>query len=238
MNRHASRALAEPTSAAVATAVLHGTVEAATMPGLPTGCLGVQGALATGDDSRPVRNALIAWREDGIAHLTRRFQQAVDAGDLPPSTDPHLLALYLRTVANGIAVQAASGSSRPELLQVANLALGSWPKQWSASQPGIYARTSVFRGSREAGVTGATGGGTAGAAVVGGSEGARDADASTGAGETARARAEGSGGGKGDGTLGVARSQLPMINCSSSRACRRHPGSRPCRVGAPAGQQS
>jgi hypothetical protein len=108
--------------------VLHGTVEAATMPGFPTGCLGVQGALATGDESRQVRDALIAWREEGIAHLTRRFQQAVDAGDLPPSTDPHLLALYLRTVANGIAVQAASGSSRPELLQVANLALGSWPK--------------------------------------------------------------------------------------------------------------
>jgi hypothetical protein len=37
-------------------------------------------------------------------------------------------------------------------------------------------------------------------------------------------------------TLGVARSQLPMIR--GSRACRRHPGSRPCRVGAPAGQQS
>ncbi|EDY56596.1 MULTISPECIES: TetR/AcrR family transcriptional regulator [Streptomyces] len=123
-----AQALTEPTSRAVATAVLHGTVEAATVPGLPAGCLGVLGALATGDESRPVRDALIAWREEGIAHLTRRFQQAMDAGDLPPSTDPHLLALYLRTVANGIAVQAASGSSRPELLQVANLALGSWPK--------------------------------------------------------------------------------------------------------------
>jgi len=122
------RALAEPTSEAVATAVLHGMVEAATMPGLPAGCLGVQGALATGDDGRHVRDALIAWREDGVSHLTRRFQQAVDAGDLPDSTDPHLLALYLRTVANGIAVQAASGSSRTELVQVANLALDSWPK--------------------------------------------------------------------------------------------------------------
>ncbi|MBD9729906.1 NAD(P)H-dependent oxidoreductase [Streptomyces caniscabiei] len=39
-------------------------------------------------------------------------------------------------------------------------------------------------------------------------------------------------------TLGVARGQLPMIKGSSSgRACRRH-GSRSCRVGAPAGQQS
>src|SRR3990170_3252198 len=116
-----ARALAEPTSAAVATAVLHGMVEAATMPGLPTGCLGVQGALAAGDEGRPVRDALIAWREEGIVHLTRRFQQAVDEGDLPASADPRLLALYLRTVANGLAVQAASGGTRPELLEVANL---------------------------------------------------------------------------------------------------------------------
>lgn len=122
------RALAEPTSEAVAAAVLHGMVEAATMPGLPAGCLGVQGALAAGDEGRPVRDALIAWREEGVAHLTRRFAQAVEAGDLPPSTDPHLLAVYLRSIANGIAVQAASGSSRSELLQVADLALGSWPK--------------------------------------------------------------------------------------------------------------
>ncbi|MGN6761377.1 MAG: TetR/AcrR family transcriptional regulator [Leifsonia sp.] len=123
-----ARALAEPTSEAVATSVLHGMVEAATMPGLPTGCLGVQGALATGEESSPVRDALIAWREDGVAHLTRRFQHAVDAGDLPASSDPRLLALYLRTVANGIAVQATSGSTRAELLGVADLALASWPK--------------------------------------------------------------------------------------------------------------
>jgi len=122
------RALEEPTSKAVAAAVLDGTVEAATTPGLPVGCLGVHGALAVGDEAGHVRDVLIAWREEGIAHLTRRFQQAVDDGDLPPSSHPHLLALYLRTVANGIAVQAASGSSRTELLQVAALALGSWPK--------------------------------------------------------------------------------------------------------------
>ncbi|MEV7694014.1 TetR/AcrR family transcriptional regulator [Microbacterium sp. NPDC089189] len=123
------RALAEPTSEAVATAVLHGTAEAATMPGFPTGCLGVQGALATGDESRGVRDALVAWREGGIVHLTRRFEQAMASGDLPASTDPHFLALYLRTIANGIAVQATSGSSRADLLRVADLALAGWPRQ-------------------------------------------------------------------------------------------------------------
>ncbi|MEV4454109.1 TetR/AcrR family transcriptional regulator, partial [Streptomyces mirabilis] len=55
------------------------------------------------------------------------FRQAVDEGDLPPDADPELLARYLMTVANGIAVQAAGGTTRDELQQVADMALRSWP---------------------------------------------------------------------------------------------------------------
>ncbi|MGW2965206.1 hypothetical protein ACWDGI_43140 [Streptomyces sp. NPDC001220] len=39
--------------------------------------------------------------------MRHRFQRAVDEGDLPADADPGLLARYLMTVANGIAVQAA-----------------------------------------------------------------------------------------------------------------------------------
>lgn len=42
-------------------------------------------------------------------------------------TDCGLLARYLMTVANGIAVQAAGGAPRDELQQVADMALRSWP---------------------------------------------------------------------------------------------------------------
>ncbi|MFF1692912.1 TetR/AcrR family transcriptional regulator [Streptomyces sp. NPDC058257] len=124
---YAARALREPTAEQVATAFLGGSARASTRPDCPAGCLGVQGALAVGDPGRNARDALTAWRNEAIALLHDRFRQAVDEGDLPAETDPGLLARYLMTVANGIAVQAAGGTSRDDLQQVADVALRNWP---------------------------------------------------------------------------------------------------------------
>ncbi len=124
---YAARALEKPNAREVATAFLAGSVNTTTRPGRPAGCLGVQGSLAAGDSGRVAQDALIAWREDGRIRLRHRFQQAVDEGDLPSDADPDLLARYLMTVANGIAVQAVGGASRSELQQVADAALRNWP---------------------------------------------------------------------------------------------------------------
>ncbi|MGW5616392.1 TetR/AcrR family transcriptional regulator [Streptomyces sp. NPDC003877] len=124
---YADRAMEKPSAREVATAFLAGSVDTTTRPDCPAGCLGVQGSLAAGDSGRVAQNALIAWREDGRTRLRRRFQQAVDEGDLPSDADPELLARYLMTVANGIAVQAAGGAGRSELQQVADAALRNWP---------------------------------------------------------------------------------------------------------------
>ncbi|WP_055558118.1 TetR/AcrR family transcriptional regulator [Streptomyces sp. NBRC 110028] len=124
---YGARALREPTARQVATAFLDGSVRATTRPGCPAGCLGVQGSLAAGDPGRSARDALIAWRDEAISLLRDRFEQAVDEGDLPPGADPGMLARYLMTVANGIAVQAASRATRDDLQQVADMALRSWP---------------------------------------------------------------------------------------------------------------
>ncbi|MFI7104528.1 TetR/AcrR family transcriptional regulator [Streptomyces sp. NPDC050161] len=124
---YAARALEKPSAREVATAFLAGSVSTTTRPGRPAGCLGVQGSLAAGDSGRVAQDALIAWREDGLTRLRHRFQQAVDEGDLPSGADPELLARYVMTVANGIAVQAAGGADRSELQQVADAALRNWP---------------------------------------------------------------------------------------------------------------
>ncbi|MFE3217831.1 TetR/AcrR family transcriptional regulator [Streptomyces antimycoticus] len=124
---YAARALREPTARQVATAFLDGSVQATTRPDCPAGCLGVQGSLAAGAPGRNAREALVAWRDEGVSHLRDRFQRAVGEGDLPPDTDPELLARYLMTVANGIAVQAVGGATRDDLRQVADLALHNWP---------------------------------------------------------------------------------------------------------------
>lgn len=124
---YAARALAEPTAREVATAYLTGSVRASTQPGCPAGCLGVQGFLAAGHLGQTSRDALLAWRDEDRSRLRDRFQRAVDEGDLPPEADPAMLARYLMTMANGIAVQAAGGAGRDELQQMVDAALRNFP---------------------------------------------------------------------------------------------------------------
>lgn len=122
-----ARAMEEPTALAVATAILAGCVRTTTRPANPQGCLGVQGALTTSDSGQEVRDLLVAWRNDGYSGVRERFQRAVDDGDLPPGTDPGLLARYVTTFAYGLAVQAASGVARDQLQELADAALRNWP---------------------------------------------------------------------------------------------------------------
>ncbi|MEV1250148.1 TetR/AcrR family transcriptional regulator [Nonomuraea sp. NPDC050022] len=122
-----ARALDEPTALGVATAIIAGTVRTTTRPAGPHGCLGVQGALATGDSSRGARDLLVAWRDSGYSRIRERFERAVDDGDLPPEANPALLARYVTALGYGIAVQAASGVDRDELQDMADAALRNWP---------------------------------------------------------------------------------------------------------------
>ncbi|NYI05811.1 TetR/AcrR family transcriptional regulator [Allostreptomyces psammosilenae] len=122
-----TRALEEPTALGVATAILAGAVRTTTRPATPPGCMGVQCALTTSDTGRAVRDLLAAWRNNGCNRVRERFQRAVDEGDLPPGTDPGLLAHYVTTLAFGIAVQATSGVGRDELQGMADAALRNWP---------------------------------------------------------------------------------------------------------------
>ncbi len=124
---YGARALQEPTARKVATAFLNGSVHATTGPGSPAGCLTVQGSLAAGASARDARDTLVALRNEAVARLSDRFRQAVEEGDLASDADPALLGRYLMTVSNGIAVQAASGTSRDDLQEVADAALHNWP---------------------------------------------------------------------------------------------------------------
>ncbi|MEU9559441.1 TetR/AcrR family transcriptional regulator [Streptomyces fumanus] len=124
---YAARAVREPTAREMAAAFLAGSVRATTHPDHPAGCLGVQGCLAAGEPGRAARDALTAWRDEGVALLRDRLRRARAEGDLPAGADPDVLARYLMTVANGIAVQAVGGVPPEELRRVADLALQGWP---------------------------------------------------------------------------------------------------------------
>ncbi len=124
---YVTRALRAPTAREVAAVFLTGSVLANTRPGCPAGCLGVQGALAVGETGRLARDILAEWRAQGQAYLRDRFQRAVEEGDLPADADAELIARYVMTIANGMAVQAAGGAAREDLQRVSDAALRNWP---------------------------------------------------------------------------------------------------------------
>lgn len=124
---YAVEALQAATAREVAETFLAGSVRANTRPGCPAGCLGVQGALAVGETGRVARDILTEWRNGGQGLLRDRFERAVEEGDLPAGADPDLIARYVMTIGNGMAVQAAGGAAREDLQRVADAALRNWP---------------------------------------------------------------------------------------------------------------
>ncbi|WP_241267461.1 hypothetical protein [Streptomyces scabichelini] len=66
---YATRAPEKPTAQAVALAFLRGAVCTTTPPGGPSGCLTVQGAPASSDESRAVHDLLVDWRNDAGVRL-------------------------------------------------------------------------------------------------------------------------------------------------------------------------
>jgi AcrR family transcriptional regulator len=118
---HMESVISQPTARLAAKRYLEGTAEHDTEPGQPRGCLTVQGCLAA---SHEVAEALARRRTANQEAIQRRFQQGVEDGDLPSSTDTAALARYMSTVS----VQACGGASREQLLEVAGLALATIPE--------------------------------------------------------------------------------------------------------------
>src|SRR5471032_349070 len=120
-------ALAQPTARAVVEYFLQHNADSQTESNQPHGCLVINGALACSDESRPIRDELIAVRADNEGRLRERLVQAKKDGDLPADTCAGQLARYVMTVSNGMAVQAAAGATRQQLHEVVALVMRGWP---------------------------------------------------------------------------------------------------------------
>jgi AcrR family transcriptional regulator len=124
---YVGEALKQPTARAVTQNLLQGAANLLTDPVHPPGCLMVQGALVCGEAADHIRRELEARRLASEAAIRRRFRRAKAEGDLPADSDPADLARYVVTVSQGMAVQAAGGASRAELLRVVATAMNAWP---------------------------------------------------------------------------------------------------------------
>jgi len=126
-------ALAKPTMRAVVEHLLYENADAVTDPNHPPGCLAVQGALSCGDAAESIKQELMSRRAKGEQDLRQRFEQAIAEGDLPQGSDAADLAAYLSAILQGMAVQAAGGTSRAQLRKIAEMALRTWPPTANAA---------------------------------------------------------------------------------------------------------
>ena len=119
-------AIEAPTARAVAERLLMGSVDAATT-GDCKGCMGVIASVACQSVEPSIRDDVNARAESSRRAIIARMQQAIDAGEFRVATEAEAITRYLLAIMQGISVQAQSGASRDELLQVADSALLSWP---------------------------------------------------------------------------------------------------------------
>jgi len=126
-------ALAKPTARAVVEHLLYESAAAVTDPDHPPGCLAVQGALSCGDAAESIKQELMSRRAKGEQDLRERFERAIAEGDLPSGSDAADLAAYLSAFLQGMAVQAAGGTTREQLRKIAEMALRTWPPPSLAS---------------------------------------------------------------------------------------------------------
>lgn len=120
-------ALAQPTAYEVAKTILLAEVDLVSNPNEPDGCLMIQGALVTSPESQNLVVQMAGMRAGAEGWLADRFVLAKKHGDLPPHANPKALACYIMAVNSGLAIQAKTGVTKAELLEVVEIALCSWP---------------------------------------------------------------------------------------------------------------
>ena len=121
-------ALSQKTAYAVAEYMLFSAADELADDSHPNGCVIVQGALSCSEAAASVKEALITKRLRHETQIAQRFSEAKQAGDLPESADPEVLARYLGTVLQGMTIQVTNGADKQQLREIANMALMAFPK--------------------------------------------------------------------------------------------------------------
>lgn len=132
---YVNRALVQPTAREVFRELLSGVIDLVTDPDNPGGCLFVCGSLASSEEGEPIRNELSSRRLEGEAEIRERFDRARKEGDLPADTDSQSLAKFAATMIWGLSIQGMNGSSKKEMMSVANIAIESFEAKIRNKKP-------------------------------------------------------------------------------------------------------
>lgn len=123
---YVNRAIEKETAKDVFRSLLTGVIDLVTDTKNPGGCLFVGAALAAGNGSENQQTELCKLRLNGEEDIRKRFKKAQMEKDIPDNLDVNALAKMAATYMWGISVQATNGSSRKELLAMAELAARSF----------------------------------------------------------------------------------------------------------------
>jgi AcrR family transcriptional regulator len=107
-------------------ALLYAAVEAFCKPGLPRGCMLVQGALDSAPGNQNVQDYVRGLRARRRKAIQKRLQRGVHEGELPRDLDLTALACFYTTVIDGLSIEARDGASRKALDFAARCAMAAW----------------------------------------------------------------------------------------------------------------
>lgn len=91
----------------------------------PRGCLLMMST--TNCSSRTVRDAIAELRSIGEAQIRECLQRGIEQGEISAGVDAAGLAKFFVTVIMGMSMQARDGATRENLLEIASVAMRSWP---------------------------------------------------------------------------------------------------------------
>ena len=86
------------------------------------GCMLVQAALSCSEETQEIKDELTEQRKVLEGKLRKRFQMAQLKKDSSSSESPAAAAKYISTIYQGLSVQATSGATKKELIEVVELA--------------------------------------------------------------------------------------------------------------------
>jgi AcrR family transcriptional regulator len=120
-------ALGAPTTKGVVSYLLNGAIEL--VSGDCRGCMGVMATVTCGAEDSSIRRHIEGIGQKTHNQLVERIERGIAEGDFSGPADPQALTNYIKTVLQGLSVQARSGVSRAELESVAQAAMAIWPSR-------------------------------------------------------------------------------------------------------------
>jgi AcrR family transcriptional regulator len=94
-----------------------------------------QGPLTRTDASEEAKRVMAQKRAVVELALLRRFDRAIEEGELPRATSSRDLAGFCSVMIQGIALQARHGGTTEDLLRVVDVGMACWPGKPSIKEP-------------------------------------------------------------------------------------------------------